>query len=43
MTQINFMTENATLPEFNREVAKGWIVQVAERLGKKVGTLTYVF
>ncbi len=43
MTQINYITQNATMPEFNRAMVQEWIVKVAEHHEKKVGTLTYVF
>lgn len=43
MTQINYITQNATMPEFNRAMVQEWIVKVAELHEKKVGTLTYVF
>lgn len=43
MTQINYITQNATMPEFNRAIVQEWIVKVAELHEKKVGTLTYVF
>jgi rRNA maturation RNase YbeY len=43
MTQINYITQNATMPEFDQDMVKEWIVKVAELHGKNVGTLTYVF
>ena len=44
MTEINYMTQgNATLPELNETAVRDWIVEVAQRLGQKVGCLTYVF
>jgi rRNA maturation RNase YbeY len=44
MTEINYMTQgNATMPALNESAVQSWIVEVAQRLGQKVGCLTYVF
>ena len=44
MTEINYMTQgNATMPVLNESAVQEWIVEVAQRLGQKVGCLTYVF
>lgn len=44
MTEINYMTQgNVTMPEINETTVRQWIVEVAQRLGHKVGCLTYVF
>ena len=44
MTEINYMTQgNAEMPQLNEQAVLGWITQVADRLGQRVGCLTYVF
>ena len=44
MTEIIYMTQgNATMPALNESAVQNGIVEVAQRLGQKVGCLTYVF
>ena len=44
MTEIIYMTQgNVTMPALDETAVRDWIVEVAQRLGQKVGCLTYVF
>jgi len=43
MTEINYMTQNVTLPPLDQQAVSAWLEQVARAHGKRVGTLTYVF
>ena len=44
MTEINYMTQgNVEMPQLNEAAVLGWIVEVAQRHGQRVGCLTYVF
>jgi len=43
MTEINYMVQQAAMPPLNEAAVNSWLVTVAQRLGKRVGVLTYVF
>lgn len=44
MTEINYMTQgDVPMPAIDEQVAGGWITEVANRHGRRVGRLTYVF
>ena len=43
MIEINYMTENVELPNFNQETVQAWIEAVAQKHGKRIGRLTYIF
>ena len=43
MIEISYMTENVQLPDLNHESLQAWIEEVAQKHGKRVGHLTYIF
>lgn len=43
MTEINFHTQNVTMPSLDLERVKNWLVEVARNHDKVVGRLTYIF
>ena len=40
---INFYTEDVSLPEFNQVNVRKWIASVATSFGKRVGEISYIF
>ncbi len=43
MTEVVFEAEGVEMPALDREMVKKWVVAVAGKFGKTVGTLTYIF
>lgn len=43
MTEVVFEAEGVEMPALDREMVKKWVVGVAGKFGKTVGTLTYIF
>lgn len=43
MTEVVFEAEGVEMPALDREMVKKWVVAVAGKSGKTVGTLTYIF
>lgn len=40
---ISFFTDNATMPTLRKNDVRTWIKQVAQRHGKRVGEVSYIF
>ena len=40
---IEVLSQNVEKPELDWEKVERWIVEVAQRLGRRVGALTYIF
>ena len=43
MSEISYLAQGVELPPINQTVVNEWIAQVAQRHGRVVGDLTYIF
>ena len=43
MSEISYLAQGVELPPINQTAVNEWIAQVAQRHGRVVGDLTYIF